>query len=205
MERGPGTRKRRADAERNVALILEAAIACFGRHPDASMSDIAEAAGVGRVTLYAHFPSREALLEAAIDRVVAQVMTSLDIARIDDGPAPAALGRMIHAVWPELDRILGLRAAAGISSPSRERAHAAPLLGDLARLVARGQADGAFRSDLPLEWLVAAFFSLVHAAGEEVGAGRMDPKVAADVLEATVLGMLAVPPRAASRGRSPGG
>jgi TetR/AcrR family transcriptional repressor of mexCD-oprJ operon len=193
MKRAAGTRKRRADAERNEALIVAAAVACFSRHPEASMSDIAEAAGVGRVTLYAHFTSREALLEAAVNQVVAQVMVSLGGARIDDGPAPEALGRMIRAVWPELDRILGLRAAAGAPAPAREREHAAPFFTLLARLLTRGQAEGVFRTDLPLDWLVAAFFSLVHAAGEEVSGGRLDPAAAAVVLEATVLGMLAVP------------
>jgi hypothetical protein len=46
----PETRRHlRADARRNIALILDAAQSCLARDPDASMSDIAVAAGVGRV------------------------------------------------------------------------------------------------------------------------------------------------------------
>jgi hypothetical protein len=43
------------------------------------------------------------------------------------------------------------------------------------RLIARGQDEGDLRTDLPRPWLVATFYSLMHAAAEEVDAGRLDP------------------------------
>jgi TetR/AcrR family transcriptional repressor of mexCD-oprJ operon len=64
-------RRRRADAERSIGAIVEAAVESFRRRPDVTMSEIASAAGVGRVTLYAHFPSREALVEAVTKHVLA--------------------------------------------------------------------------------------------------------------------------------------
>jgi TetR/AcrR family transcriptional repressor of mexCD-oprJ operon len=191
MKRARGTRKRRADADRNVEAILDAAVRSFGRRPDASMSDIAAAAGVGRVTLYAHFPSREALLGAAIDRAAADVMTTIDAAGIDDGPAREALGRLIRAEWSTLDWFWGLHVAAHGQSPTFVREHSAPFLARVDGLIARGQAEGSFRADLPREWLVAAFYALIHAAGEEVSDGRLDPAAAARVLEATLIGLLA--------------
>src|ERR1700731_535694 len=51
-------RDRRADARRNIASILDAAQDCLSRDPTASIADIAQAAGVGRVTLYGHFGTR---------------------------------------------------------------------------------------------------------------------------------------------------
>ena len=58
-------RKPRADAERNRGRVLEVAKEAFTRSgPDASLDDIAKQAGVGPGTLYRHFPSREALIEA---------------------------------------------------------------------------------------------------------------------------------------------
>ena len=65
------TTRRRADAERNIEAILDAALARLGRDPSASMTEIAKAAGVGRVTLYGHFPSREALVDTLFDRSLA--------------------------------------------------------------------------------------------------------------------------------------
>src|SRR5205807_1158600 len=56
----------RADAARNRARLVEAAIAAFTEHgADASLDDIARSAGVGPGTLYRHFPTRQALQEAA--------------------------------------------------------------------------------------------------------------------------------------------
>lgn len=55
-------RSGRRDAERNRALIIEAARAALDADGDASMHAIAKAAGVGQGTLYRHFPTREALV-----------------------------------------------------------------------------------------------------------------------------------------------
>jgi AcrR family transcriptional regulator len=58
-------RKPRADAQRNRELILEVAKEAFSRSgANASLDDIATEAGVGAGTLYRHFPTRDALLEA---------------------------------------------------------------------------------------------------------------------------------------------
>src|SRR5580658_7895625 len=58
-------RKPRADAQRNRDRVLEAAKEAFTRSgADASLDDIAKQAGVGAGTLYRHFASREALIEA---------------------------------------------------------------------------------------------------------------------------------------------
>jgi len=58
-------RKPRADAERNRLRLLEIARATFADEgPAASLEEIAAAAGLGIGTLYRHFPTRDALIEA---------------------------------------------------------------------------------------------------------------------------------------------
>jgi AcrR family transcriptional regulator len=58
-------RKPRTDAQRNRERVLEVAKAAFTRSgADASLDDIAKQAGVGPGTLYRHFPTRDALIEA---------------------------------------------------------------------------------------------------------------------------------------------
>jgi AcrR family transcriptional regulator len=58
-------RKPRADATRNRECILEVAKQAFTRSgANASLDDIAKEAGVGAGTLYRHFPTRDALIEA---------------------------------------------------------------------------------------------------------------------------------------------
>ena len=59
------TRKPRADAQRNRERILEVARHAFTRHgAEATLDDIARRAGIGPGTLYRHFPTRDALIEA---------------------------------------------------------------------------------------------------------------------------------------------
>src|ERR1700755_3635613 len=61
----PPGRKPRTDAQRNRELILEVAKAAFTRSgANASLDDVAKEAGVGAGTLYRHFPTRDALIEA---------------------------------------------------------------------------------------------------------------------------------------------
>ncbi|GGP55635.1 TetR/AcrR family transcriptional regulator [Streptomyces melanogenes] len=67
----------RADARRNRERILEAAVRAFSeKGPDVAIDTIAKAAGVGSATLYRHFPTREALVEAAYRNELARVYDS---------------------------------------------------------------------------------------------------------------------------------
>ena len=67
----------RADAQRNYDRIVEVASNLFAaRGTDASLDDIAKQAGVGPGTLYRHFPTREALIGAAMRRWVDRIQTA---------------------------------------------------------------------------------------------------------------------------------
>jgi AcrR family transcriptional regulator len=69
----------RADARRNRDKLLAAATAAFAEAgTDASLEAIAKQAGVGIGTLYRHFPTRDALVEAAYRNEVAQLRAAAD-------------------------------------------------------------------------------------------------------------------------------
>jgi AcrR family transcriptional regulator len=73
QEAGPAgpARKLRADGRRNRERLIEAAKAAFGEvGADVSLEEIARRAGVGIGTLYRHFPTREAIVEAVYRREV---------------------------------------------------------------------------------------------------------------------------------------
>lgn len=73
----PAARKPRTDAQRNRERILEVAKEAFTRvGADASLDDIARRAEVGAGTLYRHFPTRDALIEAVYRSEVEQVATA---------------------------------------------------------------------------------------------------------------------------------
>lgn len=70
-------RKPRADAQRNRERLLEVAKAAFADEgPDVSLDEIARRAGVGIGTLYRHFPTRDAIVEAVYRREVEQLAGS---------------------------------------------------------------------------------------------------------------------------------
>ncbi|MCF2533150.1 TetR/AcrR family transcriptional regulator [Yinghuangia soli] len=186
--------RRRADAERNLAAIIKAGRECFGRNPSASMTEIAQAAGVGRVTLYGHFSSREELLEAVLHDTLTHAQQAFDAAEPQSGTAADALSRLVRASWQVLDGCLGLRAAAVLTfGESGVRRRHEVMLGRVDALIGRGQDEGDFRTDLPRDWLVATTYGLIHLAADEVAARRLARDDAGRTIEATVRAALAIP------------
>lgn len=189
-------RRRRADAERNIAAILDAAARVIGERPDASIEDIAEAAGVTRQTVYAHYTSREALLSAAIDRVTAEVAAAMDAAEPDEGPPAAALIRLVDASWRTVERYPFLFHTVSMSPEESHDRHR-PILEQYERVIRRGHDTGDFDRRLSSTWLLAATIGLAHAASEEVGAGRMTADDATDALRLSILRVFDVDDRPA--------
>jgi AcrR family transcriptional regulator len=163
----PPVDHRRATAERNATAILDATERLLARHAPVSMAAVASEAGVSRPTLYAHHKALPDLIEAAVVRAVEETLAAVEGAGIDDGPAGEALDRMIAASWAKLGTLGHFADAAAEHLTARwvQRTHA-PLMARLTGLVERGQRERAFRTDLPADWLVPAFFALVHAADE---------------------------------------
>jgi TetR/AcrR family transcriptional regulator, mexCD-oprJ operon repressor len=186
---------RKVTAERNIQAILDGAEDLLGRTGQASISAVAAHAGVSRVTVYAHFPTPETLLEAVVRRAVGRTAEILAAVQPDQGTPLEALDRLLAAGWRELDRYGAVASAAltQLTPAALSRSHHAAH--DQVRvLVDRGQADGSFRRDVPASWLVASCFALIHGCADEVRAGRLDPDHALEKLTATVRSVVASPP-----------
>src|ERR671930_923756 len=81
------------------AAILEAAAAVLAeRGEQASMADVAAAAGMARATVYRYFPNREALFEALGRLAVDQAGDLLEAGRLQDVAGPEAFGRAVRAL-----------------------------------------------------------------------------------------------------------
>jgi AcrR family transcriptional regulator len=187
-EVGPKGQRRRADAERSIAAILDAAVDRLAARPDASMGEIAAAAGVARQTVYAHYDSREALLAAVAERALTRSVAAIDAAEPQRGPPTEALDRLVRAWWETIGPHVRVLEALAAAYPSAEEVRAlhAPIVERLERLIRRGQRSGDFDRRLPVGWLSAAFLGLMHAAAEEVAAGRIGAEEAGRALEETV-------------------
>ncbi|RJL27202.1 TetR/AcrR family transcriptional regulator [Bailinhaonella thermotolerans] len=165
-------RRRRADARRNISAILDAARVVLGERPDATMEDIAATAGVTRQTVYAHFPSRDALVAALVEAAAAEYAAALDDAELDTAPPADALARFLAAGWRFFDRYpFLLNSAAHTPRPQDDPHDSAPPR--LARVIHRGQTTGDFAPSLPAGWLAIAVVGLQHTAAAQVMTGRL--------------------------------
>jgi AcrR family transcriptional regulator len=115
-------RPMRADARRNYERLLVAARAAFTEHgADASLDDIAHRAGVGPGTLYRHFPTRQALLEAVYrDGVEAVCGRAYEL--LDTMPPGEALAAWLRAMvdYVATKRGLAMELVASLGEDSSE-------------------------------------------------------------------------------------
>jgi AcrR family transcriptional regulator len=187
-------RRRRSDADRSVQAILEAALEALAGDPDASMSDIARRAGVVRATVYAHFATREALLDAVMEHAVAQVADATAAAEPTRGDPVEAVERVLRATWRRLDVFHALLAinTARLSAEELHRRHQ-PVMTHFAPLIERGQRAGVFRRDVPATWHLAVMRAIVHAASAELRNGRLTEAAVEDTMLSTVLAAIGSP------------
>ncbi|MEO3826775.1 TetR/AcrR family transcriptional regulator [Actinomadura sp. B10D3] len=174
------SRPRRSDARRSIDAILDAARVVLGERPDASMEEVATRANVTRQTVYAHFPSRDALVAALVETAAAEYSALLDAAGLDTAPPADALAGFLDAGWRFLRR------HPLILDPTLTRVPR-PKVNDphdvvpprLERLIQRGQQASAFDRSLPASWLAAAVIGLQHTAAAEIADGRLTADEAA--------------------------
>ena len=163
----PVPRKSRTDAQRNRERILEVAKEAFTRFgADASLDDIAKQAGVGAGTLYRHFPTRDALIEAvyrseveklaAAERKFSETMAPMEALRawmllfVDHIAAK-------QIIAPALNSIVG--------GPTKLYEGSRDLVGGaIDALVKRAIASGDIRSDLDPFDLLRALIGVSHVA-----------------------------------------
>ncbi|MEU5078792.1 MULTISPECIES: TetR/AcrR family transcriptional regulator [Streptomyces] len=170
-------RPMRADARRNYERLLKVAAEAFAEHGEnASLDDIAKRAGVGSGTLYRHFPTRKALLEAAyVDRIEALGARADELAK-ELAPGEA-LAEWLYELAVGTIQVRGMKALLG--SAVTDGGAAAPTVcgavvkGAVARLVVAAQEAGALRGDVePIEVLRLAHG--VASAAELAGAGERE-------------------------------
>jgi AcrR family transcriptional regulator len=163
----PARRKARTDAQRNRERILEVAKEAFKRSgANTSLDDIATQAGVGAGTLYRHFPTRDALLEAVYRTEVEKLAAAERKLAQDMPPIEALRAWMLlfvdyiaakQIIAPALNTIVG--------GPSKVyEASRAQVTGAIQALVNRAIESGDIRSDLDPFDLLRALIGVSNVA-----------------------------------------
>jgi AcrR family transcriptional regulator len=159
----------RADAQRNRELLLAAAVAAFSRSgTEVTLESIAKDAGVGIGTLYRHFPSREALVEAAYRSELARLCDSVP-GLLDTMPADKALRTWMDLFLEYMTTKRGMSDALRMVIASGGNPFAESrgrLLAAFTTLMKAGVADGTLRADVDPADLMASISGVSLAVGE---------------------------------------
>ena len=181
-------RPKRLDARRNydqILMIANEAIEQFGA--DTSLRDIARKAGIGLGTLYRHFPSREALLEALMRERLNAFSDFVRAARSSDN-AGEALEKCIR------EYLAGVMVYKGIAfsfmgafkdKTSALHASCATAQEELDALLKRAQAGGQIRSDVTVKDL----FALVNGLAWVFEQGTHSPEQRQILVQVVVDGL----------------
>src|SRR5450755_3726444 len=181
----PGTaakRPQRADARRNCEHLLAQAAEAFAERgaDDVSLEEIARRAGVGIGTLYRHFPTRQALLEA-LARRASELLAA-------DSPG-AALAEWLAALaaFGSTKRSMNAALLAMLGKDSELFSSCGAMLRDsTTALLTRAQEAGVARTDIVGADVLRLMHGLTLAAhgapGDAGQAGRMLSLVVAGLL-----------------------
>src|ERR1700737_3339205 len=154
--------------------VVDAAIAAFGRrgYDGTSLDALATDLGVRKQTILYYYPSKEALLDAAIDQAAAELSAALEGALASAGPGWAGVEAVVRSVFRLAGRrpeLLGLlREVSRLGPPPATRLTAAlgPLIGRAAAFLEAEMAAGSMRRHDSRLLLLGAYSTVIGVATE---------------------------------------
>ncbi|MCX5336011.1 MULTISPECIES: TetR/AcrR family transcriptional regulator [unclassified Streptomyces] len=180
----------RADAERSVRAILEAAERVLAEDPGASMEQIAEAAGLARTTVHRRFANRQVLIEALAASAKRQLTDAIEDAHLDTAPPLVALHRAIA-------NTLRIKSAwrFTLGNPLAETGLATDIWTELnarsLEFLRRAQREGLLDPAADLEWTRRVYYALIgevlHGPGADQDPDAQDPDALATRIVDTLL------------------
>jgi AcrR family transcriptional regulator len=168
----PSPLRRRGLRERVTAeIVVAAASVLASSEGQASMNDVATAAGVARGTLYRYFPTRRSLLERLHSNAVEDMESRLRASRIGEVAPLEGVERVIRAFVDGGDLfVVGARERRTTAGPDFEASVMLPLR----ELIERGQETAAIRRDIEASWLSECLLGLALVGASAGSLGTED-------------------------------
>lgn len=187
-----GQRRLRADAERSVRSVLEAAERLLGQSPNATLEQIAEAAGVSRTTLHRHFTNKDALISAMARAAWAQIAEAVRAARPDTAPPLVALHQATANILPIKS---AWRFALGQPTNDEPTSQIQDqVLAACDAVLKRAQSAGIVRAEADVSWARRVYLALIDEAVHVTPGGDTDPDaLATGILDTLLYGVAASP------------
>jgi AcrR family transcriptional regulator len=180
IEPKPVVRKPRADGQRNRERLMETAKAAFAElGVEVSLEEIARRAGVGIGTLYRHFPTRDAIVEAVYRREVEQLGAAATQLLASHAPVDALHEWMrLFVDYIATKKVIASALSALVSDSTSElyTYSAAQITGAMSRLVAQATASGDIRLGVDPDDLLRALVGFTYgntALGWQASALRL--------------------------------
>lgn len=178
----------RADARRNRARLLEVADTVFAqRGTSVSTEEVARAAGVGIGTVFRHFPTKEALLEAVFAARLRRIVRTIGELEAAEGPGEAFFAFLAHVVEESAAKnaLADALAEAGVDVDESVAEVRRELRAAVTRLLGSAQRAGAVRDDVGYPEVMA----LLVAVSRGAGVPGADPGVRARALTVVMDGL----------------
>ncbi len=167
--------------------VLDAGARVLGRDRSAPLSAVAEAAGISRATLHRLYPTREALVEAIVERACGGAAEIFDDVGVDRGPVRETLVTLIHRLVPSAHLWAIALSEPVMDQVPRFAAESAALEQRLIALLRRGQEEGFLRRDQPAGWMAYFFGMSLGAVSQGVSSGVIAPRDAPALVASAVL------------------
>ncbi|MGH0002007.1 TetR/AcrR family transcriptional regulator [Pseudovibrio ascidiaceicola] len=169
-------------AVKSRRALIEAGLAELPENPMASLTEIAEIAGIGRATLYRHFASREALIEEVLKVSFEDIIQALMPMEKEGLRGKQAMMRAVELMLPLADRLRFLSSfwLDGERVLSKDPRYAL-MEQETITSVEQAKEDGDIRKELPTRWVMNTYDVLLFSAWD------MIVKEKADIGEVTAL------------------
>ncbi len=160
--------------------IIEAAFDVFSRNAGASLSQVAERAGVGRATLHRHFSSRDDLLRALARLAIREMDEVVEAACADVTSHSEAMRVSLEVLIPLGDRH-GFLALEPIEDDADIQREFDRQQRETEEMIEAVKKEGLLDASVPTAWIVQAYDHLLYAGWEAVRTGQATPAQAADL------------------------